>query len=76
MKYAIAKQVSELMEELSRKIEGSVGGAADRLEIDRVPLAQECELFVDGLSGSPIVAECLDRRLGCPLQAGGQSASC
>ena len=41
-------------------------GGADLLEIDRVPLAQEREFFADGLSGGPIVAECLDRRLGCP----------
>ncbi len=39
----------------------------DLFEIDRVPLAQEREFFADGLSGGPIVAECLDRRLGCPL---------
>ena len=41
-------------------------GGADLLEIDRVPLAQEREFFADGLSGGPIVAECLDPRLGCP----------
>ena len=66
MKYAVAKQVSELMEELSRKIAGSVRAGADLLDIDRVPLAQEREFFADGLSGGPIVAECLHRRLGCP----------
>ena len=38
-------------------------GGSDFPEIVRIPLAREREFVANGLSGGPIVAERLDRRL-------------